>query len=46
MGSEAQVGFTNPPSVRLEERSITILVTEDDVISGRKIAWGEAEGRE
>ncbi len=45
MASEAQVGFTEPPKWNVEGQSRELILSEDDVISGRKIAWDEEEGR-
>jgi dolichyl-diphosphooligosaccharide--protein glycosyltransferase len=45
MASEARVGFAEPPKLISEGWSVEIGISEDDVISGRKIAWDEGEGR-
>ncbi len=45
LASNERVGFAEPPKLNVDGQSRELVISEDDVISGRKIAWDGDEGR-
>lgn len=45
MAGNDRIGFAEPPKLNLEGRIWEVILSEDDVLSGRMIAWNEGEGR-